>query len=231
MSDVDKLIARLDSAIRTAHPRFYESLGPASSAEEIDALETLAGLPLPGALRALLAWHCGSWDEDVETSIASWRLMHADEAAEAVTMMRELLAEDDSWEETTWWSRNWIPFLDDDGGQYVCVDLDGIGNLTRCDAGAEEFTYSHTPLVGVPGQVVMFDHEIGPCDVLAPSLKIWLASLADAIGAGALEAQTEVLPHCTIYSFDGPGVESFTRLASALAPGYPISIRPGGAAK
>ena len=55
------------------------------------------------------------------------------------------------------------------GGVYrqICVDLDpGEG--------------------GVVGQVLEYDHEVGPIAILAPSVQLWLERLADEMEAGRI---------------------------------------------
>ena len=61
------------------------------------------------------------------------------------------------------------------GGDLICVDLDP-------DEG------------GVVGQVLEYDHELGPIAVLAPSVQAWLEHLVDKMEAGRMFAWTDGPP-------------------------------------
>jgi cell wall assembly regulator SMI1 len=66
----------------------------------------------------------------------------------------------------TWWSLMRAKIVDN-SGDGVMVDLDPAPG-------------------GTVGQIILFDHEMGPRRVLAPSFAEWLARLARALEAGKL---------------------------------------------
>jgi cell wall assembly regulator SMI1 len=64
-----------------------------------------------------------------------------------------------------WWSPARIPLTDNGGGDHVFLDLDpGKG--------------------GQLGQLIKYNHEVGPEFVLAKSLSRWLADIADGLEKG-----------------------------------------------
>ncbi len=67
-----------------------------------------------------------------------------------------------------WWSPGWIPFADNGGGDYYCVDLVP--------------TYP-----GRRGQVVFFCHETSHRPLIAPSTAVFMSELASAMQSGAYE--------------------------------------------
>jgi cell wall assembly regulator SMI1 len=72
-----------------------------------------------------------------------------------------------------WWSRKWIPFASNGGGDFFCLDLD-------------------PPEAGKLGQVFVFDHEVGPTHVIAASLQSLLSALVDDLEKGIYAFDGEV---------------------------------------
>lgn len=67
-----------------------------------------------------------------------------------------------------WWNVGWIPFANNGGGDYYCVDL------APTDGGAK-------------GQIISHSHESGEHRVLASSLEEYLANLADLLESNEFE--------------------------------------------
>lgn len=162
-SDADKmtvLLARLDQWLNTKRERFQQALRPAATAAECDALASELGRPLPEELRALLMWHNGQNPDVPGAFEQNWILMSTEEIADA---KKEL---DDHPHEG--WRKNWLPFLDDDNGDYRCLDLDSPGcPVLECWRGRA-------------------DHP-----VIAPSLSAWLESFVVALERGAYAEDPE----------------------------------------
>lgn len=71
---------------------------------------------MPDELRVLLAWHDGQSDECIGRFAENWLLLSAEQIA---TARRELGID------------GWVPFLDDDAGNYVCIDTTQAGHPVR----------------------------------------------------------------------------------------------------
>jgi cell wall assembly regulator SMI1 len=65
------------------------------------------------------------------------------------------------------WCKAWVPFVSNGGGDYYCLDLAPSEN-------------------GTVGQIISFNHETGDRWLIAPSLRTWLADLAQELQAGRL---------------------------------------------
>ena len=65
------------------------------------------------------------------------------------------------------WHKAWVPFVSNGGGDYYCLDLAPSEN-------------------GTAGQIISFNHETGDRWLIAPSLRTWLADLAQELQAGRL---------------------------------------------
>lgn len=156
-------LARLETWLAAHRPRYLHSLAPGASAAELQSLESSVGVPLPGDLRALLAWHngqrsgafAGHFEQD-------WDLMSTTEIAEA---KRHL---DAGGPTAAGWQRGWIPFASDDADDYLCVDT------TQTTAPVRAFWQGKT------------DHP-----VIAVSLQAWLADFVAAVERGGYAEDPE----------------------------------------
>ena len=71
-----------------------------------------------------------------------------------------------------WWSKGWVPFASDGGGNYYCIDLEPAKG-------------------GVSGQVIVFKHDSGDRLLLSPSLAKWLFDFANELDSGSLSFDEE----------------------------------------
>lgn len=154
------LLARLDQWVNTNRERFQQALRPGATAAECDALAAALGRPLPEELRAFLMWHNGQ-NPDVPAAFEqSWILMSTDEIADA---KKELDSQPHEG-----WHTDWVPFLDDDNGDYRCLDLGSTGSsVLECWRGRA-------------------DHP-----VIAASLSAWLEAFVTALERGAYAEDSE----------------------------------------
>src|SRR5262249_48196937 len=133
--------------------RYVEGLAPGATAEHLNSLQNALRVPLPDDLRELLAWHNGQDDETAGAFEGRWNLMSTQEIEAA-------------WRELTGsagrgWRHEWVPFLDDDRGNYVFLDT------------------SH------PGGSVRESWERNPeRPTVAPSLAAWMQDFVDAVERG-----------------------------------------------
>jgi cell wall assembly regulator SMI1 len=153
-----------------------DMLSPPAVAEELQALETNIGRPLPPSLRASLMVHNGESDDPVGL-LYSYQLLQTSQILDEWTTMRDVAA---GWsdEQNTpldpvegvqlrHWHTSWLPLAGDGGGNFFCVDADpGPG--------------------GNVGQVLFFDHEVGPTHVAARDLEDWLTVFAGKLESGTM---------------------------------------------
>lgn len=148
------LLARLDQWLNMHRQRFQSALQPGATVAECDVLTDAVGKQLPAELRALLMWHNGQ-NADVPGAFEqNWILMSIEEIAES---KKELDAQPHEG-----WHKDWLPFLDDDNGNYLCLDLGSPGSPVReCWRGRA-------------------DHPLK-----SPSLIAWLEAFVNALERGA----------------------------------------------
>ena len=151
--DMPTLLGRLAHWLGQHHRRYLEGLAPGATSEQLASLQNTLGVPLPDDLRELLAWHNGQDDESAGAFEGHWYLMSTHEIESA---WRELTGNAERG-----WRREWVPFLEDDRGNYVFLDA------------------SH------PGGSVRESWERNPEQpTVAPSLAAWLQDFVGAVERG-----------------------------------------------
>jgi cell wall assembly regulator SMI1 len=148
-----ELLARTDKWLKKHRPNYYQALAPGMSADEAQAMEKALGKPLPKELRTWLSWHNGQGDEIVGSFVESFNLMSASQIIDA---KKEL-----DGGPPAGWKKSWLPFLDDDAGDYVCMCPDkGSAPVREVWQGQDE------------------------CPVVAASLTAWVEDFVTALEAG-----------------------------------------------
>ena len=109
------VFSRLETWLRKHRRRFLASLNPGATPAELDTLQKQVAAPLPEFLRTLLAWHNGQGQDFVGAFEENWLLMSCQTIAEAKRYL-DAEAKDMGWQPA------WIPFLDNDAGDYLCAD-------------------------------------------------------------------------------------------------------------
>jgi cell wall assembly regulator SMI1 len=154
------LLRQLDEWLARHRKRFYHALLPGASAADLQALEKALGSPIPEELRTWLSWHNGQSADVVGAFEGSWNLMSAEDIAQA---KEELDAEAHEG-----WHKAYIPFLDDDHGDYLCLDPHTAGVPVReCWRGRAEHA------------------------AIAPSLTAWVRDFVTALERGTYHEDPE----------------------------------------
>ena len=184
MDRIAQLWERLEAGLP---PLTGSQLAPGASESAITKLENVLGVRLPEDVRASYRWHDGGFPMQLANPMA---LLPLQGIAEWWQILAELL-QDDEWAHQTpyyfteeavrlgsqpgpiqpiWWHPRWIPVAADRGGNLSCMDL-------------------APALGGTMGQMIDWDHECGPVDVLFPSFTHLLTALANEMG-NSIDQQT-----------------------------------------
>jgi cell wall assembly regulator SMI1 len=154
------LLGRIDHWLAKHRPHVHRALLPGASAADLDALQSALGGKLPDELRTWLSWHNGQDADGLGAFVDSWYLMSARQIVEA---KKELDAEGHPG-----WQRSWVPFLDDDESDYLCLDAGQAGCPVReCWSGQP-------------------DHP-----AVAPSLQAWAEQFVTGLEQGAYHEDPE----------------------------------------
>jgi cell wall assembly regulator SMI1 len=155
------LLARLDKWLAQHRQRFHDNLQPGASAAQLTVLAKNLGHPLPGGLQMLLGWHNGQGDDYVGYFENHWLLMSTGSIAAA---KQELDAG-----AVDGWKSEWIPFFDDDGGDYLVLDT----------------SKKEPPVLG------FYLDQGAKAQVVASSLQAWLEDFVTAVEAGDYSEEPE----------------------------------------
>jgi len=159
------LLSRLDAWFASHRPNFLHALRPGAGIAELDTLQTELELPLPAGLRTLLAWHNGQSEEFPGRFEENWSLMSTEAIAKAKKELESSTATDTA---SGKWLAGWVPFLDDDSGDYLFLDT----------------TQPEIPVrgywLGNPEQ-----------PVIASSLAAWLEGFVNAVERGDYQEDPE----------------------------------------
>ncbi len=117
------LLARLDVYLAKHRKRFAKGLLPGAPPDQLALLQSDLGTPVPDELRVWLSWHNGQSEDVAGAFVQSFHLMSTQQI---VQVKKELDAE-----KSSAWDRAWIPFLDDDNDDYVCVEARSPGCPVR----------------------------------------------------------------------------------------------------
>jgi cell wall assembly regulator SMI1 len=113
------LLARLERWLAAHRPHLLQNLRPGANEVELHTLQARLGRELPAELRALLAWHNGQNEEFAGRFEEDWLLMGTEEIAAAREELDQGAVGNG---EGNGWRPEWIPFLDDDAGNYLFLD-------------------------------------------------------------------------------------------------------------
>jgi len=120
---VAELLIRLERWFGKQRRNFLRKLPPGASAEELAELDKQLGKPVPAELRGLLSWHNGQGDDFIGAFEEDWLLM----GTHAIAANRNDLLQDTA----AGWSPDWIPFLDNDAGDFLFLDTSQTGASVR----------------------------------------------------------------------------------------------------
>ena len=163
---VEGLIERLGRWLEANRADYYARLLPGATEADLNALEEEFALKLSSAFRQLYRWRNG---QDGSCSASLWKnFMFAplEAVAGSKRVCDELIGFD--FEDPRWWRRSWVPFLNNGGGDHLCLDL-----------AAEDG--------GTPGQLLVFYHDWEHRPIKFPNLEAWLTHLVESMEGGSYE--------------------------------------------
>ncbi|MFD3702190.1 SMI1/KNR4 family protein [Nocardia sp. NPDC058658] len=190
------LLTRLDDWLASNRPEYHAGLRPGAADSAIDEIARRIDGELPPLLRSLLVWHDGHVDTNTACLESYWCPMSAEGIVDTLDMIADMVEYEDFADE---WGIDWVPFLENQFGDYVCIDLHGAFD-------------------GTPGQIVEFHHDGDYRTITFPSLQAWLETLVTALESGMYEVEEDGRPQVV----DDAAYEA---LVADRHPGYPIDIQ------
>jgi cell wall assembly regulator SMI1 len=158
-------IARIDAWLAARRPDYYAQLQGGVLDAALDAFEARFELKLPAAFREFYKWRNGQAAQ-CSASLQDNRMFSTlEDIAESKDMLDGMIETD--FDDPRWWRRAWVPFLNNGGGDHLCLDL-----------AAEDG--------GTPGQLIAFWHDSARRPVVSPSFDAWLLKLAGSMEDGSI---------------------------------------------
>jgi cell wall assembly regulator SMI1 len=207
---VNKLIERLDQWLQAHRPIYYQELLPGLTDSEYEKFEERLGLRAPAAFRALYQWRngqsakCYKGFQDNRQFASAECILGSKQILDEMNEGNEEGGFDSGFAMANWWSPSWIPFLDNGGGDHLCLDLGGA------------FT-------GRPGQLITFWHDWENRSIEYPSLELWLEIFVGSLEAGLwADVKGDLHP---------VNEKAWDNYRSRHNPGYPLRYEAGDGAQ
>jgi cell wall assembly regulator SMI1 len=154
-------LPQIETWLNSNRADYLKELLPGATDGDLDAFGARFQLELPDGFRDLYKWRNGQ-EPECSSSIAGNRMfMSLAEIARAKESLDRKAGPD-----PTSWKREWIPFLDDGGGNYTVVDLRAEGR----------------------GSLIDYYHDEDFRTVVNKSVDEWLQEVADSMEDGSYEA-------------------------------------------
>jgi cell wall assembly regulator SMI1 len=191
----DDIYGRLDALWAVLRPELVLRLRPGASSAELAAYPWLTP-----ELRSLYAWHDGA--NDIHESFEGyfgWSPLTDIASTKAMLDRLEVRSfQPDGWPPGVWWNFGWIPFLQFNCSDYVCIDVPGSLGHGR-------------------GAVFIRRNSSEERSVLAPSLREWLQAHLEITAVGPQGVDQDAW----LEYFES---EETLRIRSRVSPGFPKSV-------
>ncbi len=189
MDSITELWQRIDTWLQTFAPARAARLGPGATPEELAEVEAALGLTLPGDFKASYCIHNGAWGGDyllmgfpdfypLSQILSLGKMFHALHQKPGWPGKEPYFLSDPARRslpvQPVWHHPQWVAFAGDGGGFQWCIDLAPTPDGTR-------------------GQVIAYDHEEGPADLLFPRFEALLSIYADQLEAGFYLGHSPIL--------------------------------------
>lgn len=126
-------VARLDRWLSATRPGYYARLRPGATEADLDDFERHFGVKLPDSFRACYRWRDGQEEGCHESIQDNFMFMSLASIRSKKEMLDGMIGRD--FGDPDWWRREWVPFLDNGGGDHLVLDLapaaEGISPLVR----------------------------------------------------------------------------------------------------
>lgn len=154
-SELHPIIRQIDASLAQSRPDYYKRLNPPVGDKALHNFQKLLPGELPATFRELYQWKNGQDPECSENFVENWMFTPLQEIISIKEMLDDMIGAD--FDEPEWWSRGWVPFLSNGGGDHLCINLTG-------------------EVVGEPGQLLTFWHDWEDRTIEFSNMEGWLES-------------------------------------------------------
>lgn len=154
--NISERLGQIEQWLQTYRPDYHALLEPPASDDVLKSAEEVFGVELSQSFKSLYRWHGGQRPRDFTPLLYNLTFMTLPEIIESKGSL-DYVAKFDQWPKDSWWP-NWIPFLDNGGGDHLCFDLGGFKT-------------------GNTEQLLWFDHETHEHEIVHDNLDGFLDDL------------------------------------------------------
>jgi cell wall assembly regulator SMI1 len=158
-------LEQIEKWLREERGDYFEALQPGATAAALEAFEARFKMKLPAGFRALYQWRNGQGPDEFASLVQNRMFLSLESAAEAKEALDGMIEIEFDDRGENWWRREWVPFLDNGGGDYLVVDL----------------TEGHG------GRLIDYWHDEERRKSPYPSVDAWLQELASSMEDGSYE--------------------------------------------
>jgi cell wall assembly regulator SMI1 len=159
-------LTRLDRWLAANRPDYYAMFRPGLADTDLDEFERHFGVKLPDSFRACYRWRDGQEEGCYDSIQDNFMFMPLASIRSSKELLDGMIGHD--FESPDWWRREWVPFLDNGGGDHMCLDLapaaEGLGPVVR-----------------------RFWHDMPGRPVLHLSFEAWVGVLVESMESGEYE--------------------------------------------
>ena len=157
------LLSNIDQWLAENRSEYYAKLKKGASLEQLSQFKNRFNLVLPEAFELLYLWRNGQQESYSASFCGNRMLMSLESITSTKEMLDEMIGTD--FEDPEWWKSDWVPFLENSAGDYLCVNL----------ASAEDQQF---------GQLIEFWHAHKDRKIVFASLQDWAKELHQSMTSG-----------------------------------------------
>lgn len=161
-----ELIEQVEKWLRENRPDYYASLQPGASSEALGRFERTFDLKLTDSFRMLYQWRDGQDKDSFDPLLFNLTFMPLKLVIEHKQILDGMIGTE--FDDPDWWNRDWIPFLENGGGDFLCLDVGGFQT-------------------GNAGQILWHDHEDAEREIIHSDIDAFLSDLLQRMTTGNLE--------------------------------------------
>jgi cell wall assembly regulator SMI1 len=175
--DIQKIWSDIEQWYSNHAANLLEDLNNGISDQVLTEFESQTGLTIPEDYKTSLKIHNGDvyfhsyCYQSLEGVLKSWLLMKQQVEAGAFEG-RQIFNEGEEVIQNIWWCSRWIPFAEDSGGNFICIDLEPASQ-------------------GIVGQIIKMEVNAGPVATEYESFFEWLKSYRDDLYKGLYEVDED----------------------------------------
>ena len=151
-----ELIKRLDTWLKTNRREYYDKLLPGALPQDFKRLESTIGVTMPESFKQLYRWRNGQPRTCFTAFQFNRSLMNLDAI---ITDWQVIEGVKEEFKDESWWNSKWIPFLDNGGGDHICIDMND----------------------SKPGRLITYWRDWDDRSINYPSLEKWLEIFVDSL--------------------------------------------------